>query len=72
MNWVYFWTMPAKLQQSLGIADHPGVCDPVKGFCGDERERNNGRGVPGYRKKARRHDGRPRRGGREIAYAQEH
>ncbi|ORY83309.1 DNA photolyase, FAD-binding/Cryptochrome [Protomyces lactucae-debilis] len=68
MNWVYFWTTPPKLQQTLGIAGLEGVRDPVKGLCGDERERNSGRGVPGYRKKARRHEGRPRRGERTASY----
>lgn len=63
MGYTYFWTIPGKLQQQLNLADLPGVKDPIKGLCGDERERVNGKGGKGFRGgKARRDAGRPRRG----------
>lgn len=63
MGWVYFWTISNKMQQKLNLADQPGVKHPIKGLCGDERQRFDGKGATGFRGgKTRRGDGRPRRG----------
>lgn len=64
MGYTYFWTISHKVQNDLGISDLPGVKNPIKGLCADERERVNGKGGgKGFRGgKARRDAGRPRRG----------
>lgn len=63
MGFTYFWTISNKVQHQLQISDLPGVGDPIKGLCTDERERVNGKGGKGFREgKARRDAGRPRRG----------
>lgn len=63
---VYFWSISQGERKRLGIEDLPGVCNPIKGLCGGDGEKkhydNKGGGRGKHYGKARRGDGRPRRG----------
>ena len=52
---VFFWSIGNQERARLGIENNPGVVNPIKGLCGQEKPHS-------YQKKARRGDGRPRRG----------